>query len=156
MNDQPVIDAYHHNDLRKTRSAMQSIIRSKPIPAESNAFCPIWRIDSKLTQCGCDGQCIGYRPDSGGRQTNHLRGINDLIRLESNRLPLNILGYTEQRWRPVTSTTIPGPPLSISVYPGQWRSPGKTIDLVRQRMGLCEPHVGCGTIPCRNQGIEVR
>lgn len=26
MNDQPVIDAYHHNDLRKTRSAMQSII----------------------------------------------------------------------------------------------------------------------------------
>lgn len=26
MNDQPVIDSYHHNDLRKTRSAMQSII----------------------------------------------------------------------------------------------------------------------------------
>jgi erythrose-4-phosphate dehydrogenase len=26
MNDQPVIDAYHHTDLRKTRSAMQSII----------------------------------------------------------------------------------------------------------------------------------
>lgn len=26
MNDQPVIDAYHHQDLRKTRSAMQSII----------------------------------------------------------------------------------------------------------------------------------
>lgn len=26
MNDQPVIDAYHHTDLRKTRSAFQSII----------------------------------------------------------------------------------------------------------------------------------
>lgn len=26
MNDQPVIDAYHHTDLRKTRSAMNSII----------------------------------------------------------------------------------------------------------------------------------
>lgn len=26
MNDQPVIDAYHHKDLRKTRSAVQSII----------------------------------------------------------------------------------------------------------------------------------
>jgi glyceraldehyde 3-phosphate dehydrogenase/D-erythrose 4-phosphate dehydrogenase len=26
MNDQPVIDAYHHTDLRKTRSAIQSII----------------------------------------------------------------------------------------------------------------------------------
>ena len=26
MNDQPVIDAYHHTDLRRTRSAFQSII----------------------------------------------------------------------------------------------------------------------------------
>ena len=26
MNDQPVLDAYHHTDLRKTRAAMQSII----------------------------------------------------------------------------------------------------------------------------------
>jgi D-erythrose 4-phosphate dehydrogenase len=26
MNDQPLIDAYHHTDLRRTRSAMQSII----------------------------------------------------------------------------------------------------------------------------------
>lgn len=26
MNDQPVIDAYHHNDLRRTRSAFQSVI----------------------------------------------------------------------------------------------------------------------------------
>jgi glyceraldehyde 3-phosphate dehydrogenase/D-erythrose 4-phosphate dehydrogenase len=26
MNDQPVIDAYHNTDLRKTRSAIQSII----------------------------------------------------------------------------------------------------------------------------------
>ena len=26
MNDQPLIDGYHHDDLRRTRSAMQSII----------------------------------------------------------------------------------------------------------------------------------
>ncbi len=26
MNDQPVIDAYHHEDLRRTRSAFQSVI----------------------------------------------------------------------------------------------------------------------------------
>ncbi len=26
MNDQPLIDAYHHSDLRRTRSAMQSIV----------------------------------------------------------------------------------------------------------------------------------
>jgi len=29
MNDQPVLDAYHHNDLRRTRSAFQSIIPVK-------------------------------------------------------------------------------------------------------------------------------
>src|SRR5690606_30377693 len=26
MNDQPLIDGYHHKDLRRTRSAMQSIV----------------------------------------------------------------------------------------------------------------------------------
>ena len=26
MNDQPVIDAYHHTDLRKTRAAFNSVI----------------------------------------------------------------------------------------------------------------------------------
>ena len=26
MNDQPVLDAYHHTDLRKTRAASHSVI----------------------------------------------------------------------------------------------------------------------------------
>ena len=44
MNDQPVIDAYHHNDLRKTRAAMQSII-----PVDTGLALGIDRLLPELT-----------------------------------------------------------------------------------------------------------
>ncbi len=44
MNDQPVIDAYHHTDLRKTRAAMQSII-----PVETGLALGIDRLLPHLT-----------------------------------------------------------------------------------------------------------
>jgi glyceraldehyde-3-phosphate dehydrogenase type I len=43
MNDQPVIDAYHHTDLRKTRSASQSMI-----PVDTNLAKGIERILPEL------------------------------------------------------------------------------------------------------------
>jgi erythrose-4-phosphate dehydrogenase len=43
MNDQPVIDAYHHTDLRKTRAAMQSII-----PVDTELALGIDRLIPKL------------------------------------------------------------------------------------------------------------
>lgn len=44
MNDQPVIDAYHHTDLRKTRAAMQSII-----PVDTGLAVGIDRLLPELT-----------------------------------------------------------------------------------------------------------
>ena len=44
MNDQPVIDAYHHTDLRKTRSASQSMI-----PVETGLAKGIERLLPELT-----------------------------------------------------------------------------------------------------------
>ncbi|HIG67619.1 MAG TPA: erythrose-4-phosphate dehydrogenase [Porticoccaceae bacterium] len=44
MNDQPVIDAYHHTDLRKTRGSMQSII-----PVETELALGIDRLLPELT-----------------------------------------------------------------------------------------------------------
>ncbi len=44
MNDQPVIDAYHHTDLRKTRAAFQSLI-----PVETGLAAGIERILPELT-----------------------------------------------------------------------------------------------------------
>ena len=46
MNDQPVIDAYHHTDLRKTRAAMQSII-----PVDTGLALGIDRLLPELTGC---------------------------------------------------------------------------------------------------------
>ena len=44
MNDQPVIDAYHNTDLRKTRAAMQSII-----PVDTGLALGIDRLLPELT-----------------------------------------------------------------------------------------------------------
>ena len=44
MNDQPVIDAYHHTDLRKTRGSIQSII-----PVETDLALGIDRLLPELT-----------------------------------------------------------------------------------------------------------
>ena len=46
MNDQPVIDAFHHTDLRKTRAAMQSII-----PVDTGLSRGIDRLLPHLTGC---------------------------------------------------------------------------------------------------------
>jgi erythrose-4-phosphate dehydrogenase len=46
MNDQPVIDAYHHTDLRKTRGAMQSII-----PVDTGLALGIDRLLPELAGC---------------------------------------------------------------------------------------------------------
>ena len=43
MNDQPVLDAYHHTDLRKTRAALQSII-----PVDTGLAAGIGRILPRL------------------------------------------------------------------------------------------------------------
>ena len=43
MNDQPVIDAYHHEDLRRTRSAFQSVIPVSTGLARKRAISSCWR-----------------------------------------------------------------------------------------------------------------
>jgi len=45
MNDQPVLDAYHHTDLRKTRAAGQSII-----PVETGLAAGVGRILPQLAE----------------------------------------------------------------------------------------------------------
>jgi glyceraldehyde 3-phosphate dehydrogenase/D-erythrose 4-phosphate dehydrogenase len=64
MNDQPLIDGYHHDDLRRTRSAMQSII-----PVSTGLARGIERLLPQLAgRSGqghprADHQCLGHRPD---------------------------------------------------------------------------------------------
>ncbi len=98
MNDQPVIDAYHHSNLRKTRSAMQSIIPveteiargiGRVLPALENRFeahavrVPTVNVSAIDLAILVEKSCTASQ-------------VNDLIREESRRLPLNVLGYTQE------------------------------------------------------------
>ena len=97
MNDQPVIDAYHHTDLRKTRSAMLSII-----PIETGLAKGIERILPKLSG---RFQAQAMRVPTANvsaidlsvvvSQTVTPKDINDSLQAAAGAIP-QILGYTEE------------------------------------------------------------
>ncbi len=65
MNDQPLIDGYHHDDLRRTRSAMQSIIPviDRPGPRRRAPAAAAGRPRPGQGDPRADHQCLGHRPD---------------------------------------------------------------------------------------------
>ncbi len=98
MNDQPVIDSYHDDDLRKTRSAMQSII-----PVDTALAKGIERILPELTG-RLEAQAIRVPTLnvslmdltlSVAKQTT-VEEVNRSIREASTQLPANVLGFTEE------------------------------------------------------------
>jgi len=98
MNDQPVIDSYHDDDLRKTRSAMQSII-----PVDTALAKGIERILPELTGL-LEAQAIRVPTLnvslmdltlSVAANTN-VEAVNQAIREASASLPTNVLGFTDE------------------------------------------------------------
>ncbi|MFT7472168.1 MAG: D-erythrose 4-phosphate dehydrogenase, partial [Kiritimatiellia bacterium] len=98
MNDQPVIDSYHDDDLRKTRSAMQSII-----PVDTALAKGIERILPELTGL-LEAQAIRVPTLnvslmdltlSVASNTN-VEEVNQAIREASASLPTNVLGFTDE------------------------------------------------------------
>ncbi|WP_263081549.1 erythrose-4-phosphate dehydrogenase [Endozoicomonas sp. Mp262] len=80
MNDQPVIDAYNQNDLRLTRSALQSII-----PVDTGLPKGIDRLLPELTGCfkatsmrvptinvSCMDLCVHVKAQTTEQQVNHV------------------------------------------------------------------------------------
>ncbi|MFN3164879.1 MAG: type I glyceraldehyde-3-phosphate dehydrogenase [Pseudohongiellaceae bacterium] len=103
MNDQPVIDSYHHHDLRRTRSAMQSII-----PVDTALARGIERILPDLTG-KLSAQAIRVPTVNVSamdltvviEQQSHTRAItsaaiNDMLRARAAELPANVLGTTDE------------------------------------------------------------
>lgn len=98
MNDQPVIDAYHHSDLRKTRSAMHSII-----PVETEIARGIGRILPAL-EGRFEAQAMRVPTVNVSAidltvtvaQDCDVATVNRRIMDCSEKLPVNILGYTEE------------------------------------------------------------
>jgi erythrose-4-phosphate dehydrogenase len=126
MNDQPVIDSYHHNDLRKTRSAMQSII-----PVDTALAVGIERILPKLKGL-LQAQAIRVPTVNVSamditvavKQATTAEHVNSVIREACAELPENILGYTDE---PLASCDFNHDPRSAIVDMNQTRVAGSNL-----------------------------
>ena len=98
MNDQPVIDAYHHTDLRLTRSALQSII---PVDTSLDKG-----IDRLLPELSGRFKCLHLRVPTINvslmdmsitlsRETTEAE-VNELLQQASQGALKGYLGYTEE------------------------------------------------------------
>lgn len=126
MNDQPVIDAYHHSDLRKTRSAMQSII-----PVETEIARGIGRILPAM-QDRFEAQALRVPTINVSAidlvvavdRAATVTAVNEAIKQYSATLPANILGYTEE---PLASCDFNHDPRSAIVDLSFTRVSGKQL-----------------------------
>ena len=123
MNDQPVIDSYHHNDLRKTRSAMQSII-----PVETGLSRGIERIMPHLAGA-LEAQAIRVPTLNVSAidltvsvsKSTDVDSVNQAMREVSQSLLPNVMGVTEE---PLASCDFNHDPRSAIVDLSQTRVAG--------------------------------
>ena len=102
MNDQPVIDSYHNSDLRKTRSAMQSII-----PVDTELARGIERILPHL-QGLLEAQAIRVPTVNVSamdltvslKRSATAEQINEALKDFANALPPNVLGVSDELLAP--------------------------------------------------------
>jgi len=123
MNDQPVIDAYHHTDLRKTRSASNSII-----PVDTGLAAGIGRILPELAGCfeaqamrvptlnvSAIDMTVQLIQDTSAEQ------VNTVLHSAANGALKGVLGYTEE---PLASCDFNHDPHSAIVDASQTRAAG--------------------------------
>lgn len=98
MNDQPVIDAYHHTDLRKTRSAFQSIIPvdtglargiDRLLPALAGKFEAQAMRVPVVNVSAIDLNLVV-------KSATDAQAINGLIRTAAQKKFSGVLGYTDE------------------------------------------------------------
>ncbi len=126
MNDQPVLDAYHHTDLRKTRSAFQSII-----PVDTGLARGIERILPQLAgRFEAQAMRVPVVNVSAidlsvvvGKNTTRDE-INAIIRAGCAASVPNVLAYTDE---PLASCDFNHDPRSAIVDLGQTRVAGKRL-----------------------------
>ncbi len=135
MNDQPVIDAYHHTDLRKTRAAGQSII-----PVDTGLAAGIGRVlpelDGRFTaralrvptqnvsvielSVNVSARSIGSKDFSADR-------VNEVLRQATENEFSGILGYSDE---PLASCDFNHDPRSGIVDAAQTRVSGQLISVL--------------------------
>jgi glyceraldehyde-3-phosphate dehydrogenase type I len=126
MNDQPVLDAYHHTDLRKTRSAFQSII-----PVDTGLARGIDRLLPELSG-RFEGQAMRVPTVNVSaidlsvvvNANTSREEVNAIIRDASGKLLPNVMAYTDE---PLASCDFNHDPRSAIVDLGQTRVSGKRL-----------------------------
>jgi D-erythrose 4-phosphate dehydrogenase len=126
MNDQPLIDAYHHTDLRLTRSAFQSFI-----PVETALAKGIERILPEMAG-RFEAQAIRVPTVNVSaidltvlvKKSVSRDSVNQLIREASQGFPKDVLAYTEE---PLASCDFNHDPRSAIVDLGQTRVSGQHL-----------------------------
>ncbi|MFL2854772.1 MAG: type I glyceraldehyde-3-phosphate dehydrogenase [Pseudohongiellaceae bacterium] len=126
MNDQPVIDSYHNNDLRRTRSAMQSMI-----PVETKLAVGIERILPQLTGL-LQAQAIRVPTMNVSvmdltvslSSSTDCETVNNRMLEASNEFLPNILGVTDE---PLASCDFNHDPRSAIVDLSQTRVAGSRL-----------------------------
>ena len=107
MNDQPVIDAYHHDDLRRTRSAFQSVIPvSTGLARGIERLLPelSGRIQAKTVRVPTVNVSCTDITLQTARDTD-AQTINKVLREGRQRPVAGLLAYTGCRMPVATSTT---------------------------------------------------
>ena len=126
MNDQPVLDSYHHTDLRKTRAAIQSII-----PVDTALARGIDRVLPELAgRFAAQAMRVPTQNVSAidlsiqvGRDTGEAE-VNRLLRDAATGPLAGILGYTEE---PLASCDFNHDPHSGVVDASQTRVAGRRL-----------------------------
>jgi len=126
MNDQPLIDAYHHTDLRLTRSALQSII-----PVETALAKGIERILPEMAG-KFEAQAIrvptlnvsAIDMTLAVKKACSAEDVNQIIRHAAGTLPPDVLAYTDE---PLASCDFNHDPRSAIVDLGQTKVSGKHL-----------------------------
>jgi glyceraldehyde 3-phosphate dehydrogenase/D-erythrose 4-phosphate dehydrogenase len=126
MNDQPVLDSYHHTDLRKTRAAIQSII-----PVETALARGIDRVLPELAG-RFEAQAMRVPTQNVSaidlsiqvRKDTSVGAVNQILRTASEGSLHAILGYTEE---PLASCDFNHDPHSGTVDASQTRVSGRRL-----------------------------
>ncbi|AQA17436.1 type I glyceraldehyde-3-phosphate dehydrogenase [Halioglobus japonicus] len=126
MNDQPVLDAYHHTDLRKTRAASHSII-----PIDTGLARGVERI---LPEMGGRFSAQALRVPTLNvsamdltvqvERDTDIDAVNDALRSAAQTVFQGVLGYTEE---PLASCDFNQDPHSSVVDASQTRVSGQRL-----------------------------
>jgi erythrose-4-phosphate dehydrogenase len=126
MNDQPVLDSYHHTNLRKTRSAIQAMIPVDTLLARGiDRVMPALagRIEAQAMRVPIQNVSVIDLSVTVSRDTDW-RQVNALLAAAADGPLAGILGYTEE---PLASCDFNHDPHSGIVDASQTRVGGKRL-----------------------------